>query len=160
MLRFVGYGDQKKIHQKSPPFSNVKFPGKYEKNIHKIFLERRQSNNWEGQYGRHFRLSGPLNRLNAILSLLQSLDRYRSHSATGSADWEAPISHPRTGRSSQPPRSKPLRGLNRAIVTDSGAIEESLFCCKAFRCLAGPSRRRTSTLNTKDLPPLPTPSEV
>ena len=34
-------------------------------------------------------------------------------------DWEAlsrPISHPRTGRSSQPPRSKPLRKLNRAIV--------------------------------------------
>ena len=26
------------------------------------------------------------------------------------------ISHPRTGRSSQPPRSKPLRGLKRAIV--------------------------------------------
>ena len=35
-------------------------------------------------------LSGPINRLNAILSLLQPLDRYRT-------------SHPRTGRSSQPP---------------------------------------------------------
>ena len=34
-------------------------------------------------------------------------------------DWEAlsrPISHPHTGRSTQPPRSKPLRGLNRSIV--------------------------------------------
>ena len=31
------------------------------------------------------RLSGPLNRLNAILSLLQPLDRYRTHSAIGSA---------------------------------------------------------------------------
>ena len=30
-------------------------------------------------------LSGPLNRLNAILSLLQPLDRYRAHSAIGSA---------------------------------------------------------------------------
>ena len=55
-----------------------------------------------------FRLSGPLDRLNAILSLLQPLDRYRPLSR--------PISHPRTGRSPQPPRSKPLRGLNRAIV--------------------------------------------
>ena len=31
------------------------------------------------------RLSGPLNRLNAILSLLQPLDRYRGPSAIGSA---------------------------------------------------------------------------
>ena len=30
-------------------------------------------------------LSGPLNRLNAILSLLQPLDRYRAPSAIGSA---------------------------------------------------------------------------
>ena len=30
-------------------------------------------------------LSGPLNRLNAILSLLQPLDRYRTPSAIGSA---------------------------------------------------------------------------
>ena len=34
-------------------------------------------------------------------------------------DWEAlsrPISHPNTDRGSQPPRSKLLKGLNRAIV--------------------------------------------
>ena len=31
------------------------------------------------------RLSGPLNRLNAILSLLHPLDRYRTPSAIGSA---------------------------------------------------------------------------
>ena len=64
-------------------------------------------------------LSGPLDRLNAILSLLQPLDRYRTPSAIGSAIGRPlfrPISHPRTGRSPQPPRSKPLRGLNRAIV--------------------------------------------
>ena len=66
-------------------------------------------------------LSGPLNRLNAIaiLSLLQPRDRYRTLSAIASAIGKAlsrPISHARTGRSSQPPRSKPLRGLNRAIV--------------------------------------------
>ena len=64
-------------------------------------------------------LSGPLDRLNAILSLLQPLDRYRAASAIGSAigrPLSRPISHPRTGRSPQPPRSKPLRGLNRAIV--------------------------------------------
>ena len=33
-----------KIHQKSPPFFNAKFPGNYEKNIHKMFLESRQRN--------------------------------------------------------------------------------------------------------------------
>ena len=65
------------------------------------------------------RLSGPLNRLNAILSLLHPLDRYRTPSAIGSAigrPLSRPISHPNTGASPQPPRSKPLRGLNRAIV--------------------------------------------
>ena len=64
-------------------------------------------------------LSGPLNRLNAILSLLHPLDRYRTPSAIGSAigrPISRPISHPNTGGSPQPPRSKPLGGLNRAIV--------------------------------------------
>ena len=64
-------------------------------------------------------LSGPLNRLNAILSLLQPLDRYRTPSAIGSAigrPLSRPISHPNTGWSPQPPRSKPLWGLNRATV--------------------------------------------
>ena len=31
------------IHQKSPPFFNAKFPGNYEKIIHKMFLDSRQS---------------------------------------------------------------------------------------------------------------------
>ena len=65
------------------------------------------------------KLSAPLDRLNAILSLLQPLDRYRTPAAKGSAigaHLSRPISLPRTGRSPQPPRSKPLRGLNRAIV--------------------------------------------
>ena len=39
MLHFVGDGDQKKIHQKSPLFFNAKFPGKL------MFLESSQSNN-------------------------------------------------------------------------------------------------------------------
>ena len=59
----------------------------------------------------HF-LSGPLNRLNAILSLLRPLDRYRTPSVIGSAigrPLSRPISHPNTAH---PPRSK----LNRAIV--------------------------------------------
>ena len=63
------------------------------------------------------RLSGPLNRLNATLSLLHPLDR--TPSAIGSAigrPLSRPISHPNTGGSPQPPRSKPLAGLNRAIV--------------------------------------------
>ena len=67
-------------------------------------------------------LSGPLNRLNAILSLLQPLDRYRTPSAIGSAigrPLSRPISHPNTGGSPQPPRSKPLGG---AQPRDSGAI--------------------------------------
>ena len=41
---FRGRRRPEKIHQKSPPFFNVKFPGKHEKNIHKILLESRQSN--------------------------------------------------------------------------------------------------------------------
>ena len=45
VLCFVGNGDQEKIHQKNPPFFNAKLPGKHEKNIHKMFLESRQSNN-------------------------------------------------------------------------------------------------------------------
>ena len=64
-------------------------------------------------------LSGPLNRLNATLSLLHHLDRYRTPSAIGSAigrPLSRPISLPNTGGSPQPPRSKPLGGLNRAIV--------------------------------------------
>ena len=44
-------------------------------------------------------LSGPLNRLNAILSLLHPLDRYRTPSAIASAigrPLSRPISHPNT----------------------------------------------------------------
>ena len=48
VLRFVGDGEQKKIHQKSPPFFNAKFPGKHEKIIHKVLLESRQSNTFFG----------------------------------------------------------------------------------------------------------------
>ena len=64
-------------------------------------------------------LSGPLNLLNAMLSLLHPLDRYWTPSAIGSAigrPLSRPISQPNTGGSPQPPRSKPLAGLNRAIV--------------------------------------------
>ena len=42
---FRGRQRPEKIHQKSPPFFNAKFPGKHEKNIHKILLESRQSKN-------------------------------------------------------------------------------------------------------------------
>ena len=42
---FRGKRRPEKIHQKSPPFFNAKFPGKYGKKIPKMFLERRQSNN-------------------------------------------------------------------------------------------------------------------
>ena len=38
VLPFVGSGDQKKIHQKSPPFFNAEFPGEFEEKIHKSFL--------------------------------------------------------------------------------------------------------------------------
>ena len=58
----------------------------------------------------------------AILSLLHPRDRYRTPSAIGSAigrPLSRPISHPNTGRSPQPPRSKPLGG---AQPRDSGAI--------------------------------------
>ena len=41
---FRGRRRPEKIHQKSPPFFNAKFPGKHEKTIHKILLESRQSN--------------------------------------------------------------------------------------------------------------------
>ena len=47
---FRGKRRPEKIHQKSPPFFNAKFPGKYGKKIHKMFLERRQSNkSWPEQ---------------------------------------------------------------------------------------------------------------
>ena len=36
---FRGRRRPEKIHQKSPPFFNAKFPGKHEKNIHKILLD-------------------------------------------------------------------------------------------------------------------------
>ena len=58
-------------------------------------------------------LSGPLNWLNAILSLLDPLERCRTTSAIGSTigrPLSRPISHPNTGGSPQPPRSKPLGG--------------------------------------------------
>ena len=82
---------------------------------------------FEATHGRNFippppsihPLSGPLNRLNAIISLLHPLDRYRTPSAIGSAigrPLSRAISHPNTGGSPQPPRSKPLGGLNHAIV--------------------------------------------
>ena len=64
-------------------------------------------------------LSGPLNRLNAILSLLQPLDRYRAPSAIGSAIGRAYLALSRFRVQLgvlNPPCSKPLRGLNRAIV--------------------------------------------
>ena len=40
---FRGKQRPEKTHQKSPPFFNAKFQGKYEKFIHKTFLEGRQS---------------------------------------------------------------------------------------------------------------------
>ena len=45
---FRGRRRPEKIHQKSPPFFNAKFPGKHEKIIHKILLESRQSNDMGG----------------------------------------------------------------------------------------------------------------
>ena len=41
---FRGRRRTEKIHQKSLPFFNAEFPSKHGKNIHKIFLESRQSN--------------------------------------------------------------------------------------------------------------------
>ena len=57
---------------------------------------------FQGLGGRVF--SGPLNRLNAIVSLLHPLDRSRTPSAIGSAigrPLSRPISHPNTGGSPQ-----------------------------------------------------------
>ena len=90
-----------------------------------VFAPGRIQENIPGEFFMYWFLSGPLNRLNAILSLLHPLDRYRTHSAIGSAigrPLSRPISHPNTGGSPQLPRSKPLRGLNRAIV--------ALYCPK------------------------------
>ena len=39
---FCGRRRPEKIHQKSPPFFNAKFPGKFEEKIHKMFLESGQ----------------------------------------------------------------------------------------------------------------------
>ena len=53
VLGFVGDGDQKNS-PKIPPFFNAKFPGKHEKNIHKVLLESRQSNKKCQKVFRHF----------------------------------------------------------------------------------------------------------
>ena len=62
-------------------------------------------------------LSGPLNRLNAILSLLQPLDRYRTPSAIVSAIGRPYLAlsriHTQVGVL---PRSKLLSALNRASI--------------------------------------------
>ena len=55
-----------------------------------------------------FMLGGPLKRFNAILSLLHPLDRYALSRPT--------LAFTHTSRTSQPPHSKPLGKLNRAIV--------------------------------------------
>ena len=84
---------------------------------------------WSGFPAGILDFSGPLNRLNAILSLLHPLDRCRTPSAIVSTIGRAlsrPISHPRTGGTSQPPHSKPLRGLNRAIVVLWGLYQTTL----------------------------------
>ena len=65
--------------------------------------------------------------MNAILSLLQPLDRYRTPSTIGSAigrPLSRPILHPNTGGSAQPHRSKPLGG---AQPRDSGTIVSKPF---------------------------------
>ena len=76
---FRGRRRPEKIHQKSPPFFNAKFPGKHEKNIHRILLESRQSNfqitinslpvcaagNLEAQFGNHG-LQTPLSGANSM----------------------------------------------------------------------------------------------
>ena len=69
--------------------------------------------NWDECFHFHALSGNPLNWLNAILSLLQPLDGFRSPLFDRERDWKAlsrPMSHPRTGRSPQPPCSKPLRG--------------------------------------------------
>ena len=76
-----------------------------------IWIENR---NWSNHS-----LTGPRNRWNAILSLLQPLDSYRTPSAIGSAIGSALsrlTSHPHAGGSSQPPFFQPLSGLDRTIV--------------------------------------------
>ena len=40
---FCGKRRPEKIHQKSPPFFNAKFPGNFESKFHKSFLESGQS---------------------------------------------------------------------------------------------------------------------
>ena len=63
-------------------------------------------------------LTGPLNRLNATLSLRYPLDRNRTPSAIGSAIvWPyLTVSCIHTGRITRPRHPKPLRRLNRVIV--------------------------------------------
>ena len=78
---FRGKRRPEKIHQKSPPFFKAKFPGKYEKNIHKIFLERTQSNYWLGQEVQHERLCSVWHEVSAddVLSVWADHSRQRLH---------------------------------------------------------------------------------
>ena len=122
---FRGKRRPEKNSPKIPASFQCKILRQIRKNIYKMFLESRRVSVSGENLERKFlkatvkHLSGPLNRLNAILSLLHPLDRYRTASAIGSAierPLSRPISHPNTGGSPQPPPSKPLRGLNLAIV--------------------------------------------
>ena len=65
-------------------------------------------------------LSGPLNRLNAVTSLLQPLDRYRTKSAIGSA-----IGRPYLALSRIPPH---VGVLNRLVLNRLGGPTVRLMC--------------------------------
>ena len=89
------------------------------------------------------KLRGPLNRLNAILSLLHPLDRYRTPSAIGSTigrPLSRPTSHPRSGRITRPPHPIFLKRLNRVIVVLQGGgsftYSWSFFACSWASLLA------------------------
>ena len=52
---FRGKRRPEKIHQKSPPFFNAKFPGNHEKNIHKMFFWRGGKNEFSIRRPTHHR---------------------------------------------------------------------------------------------------------
>ena len=66
---FRGRRRPEKIHQKSPPFFNAKFPGKHEKNIPKFLLESKQSKKAAGK--RQFPATQLLQCCMAVFHLLR-----------------------------------------------------------------------------------------
>ena len=89
LQRFIG---SLVLQQLGPVGVIVMLPKLHEHGVNSWFQARLASKEGKARRIRPQNLGGPLNQLNAFLSLLQPLDRYRTPSAIGSAIGGGPIS--------------------------------------------------------------------